>query len=166
MFSARWQSTHTASAAYSRVLLLVSRDPIVHSYGRLPWIERQAESCWMSRCKNTFNAVHMQSILLETRPPGRIGILGCLRICSSQEWGHVSVRKVLQHLESSHITEGWVFIKDVALSKPFTWVKLQSSLRKRQLKCRKNRNLVQLVIIAHYYNKHSKVGPHIHIKSA
>ena len=64
------------------------------------------------------------------------------------------------------LLKGWVFIKDVALSKPFTWVKLQSSLRKRQLKCRKNRNLVQLVIIAHYYNKHSKVGPHIHIKSA
>ena len=37
--------------------------------------------------------------------------------------------------------EGWVFKKDVTLSKPFTWVKLQNSLRKRLLKCRKNRNL-------------------------
>ena len=48
----RRQSIHIASVAYSRVLLLVSRDPIVHSDGRLPWIEWQAESWWMSRGKS------------------------------------------------------------------------------------------------------------------
>ena len=42
--------------------------------------------------------------------PGRIlKVFGCLRVCSSQEWGHVTVRKILQHLESSHILEdGWL----------------------------------------------------------
>ena len=55
---------YTTSAAHSCVLLLVSRYPIVHSYGKLPWIERQAESCWMSRGKNTLQAVHMQGIFL------------------------------------------------------------------------------------------------------
>ena len=56
------------------------------------------------------------------------GVRPCLRPESSSALG-----------EFTHI-EGWVFKIDGALSKPYTWVKLQSLLRNAVLKITKSRN--------------------------
>ena len=54
LFSGREQSTHSASAAHSCVLLLVSEiSKKFTPTEKIPWTEQQAESCWMSRSKNT-----------------------------------------------------------------------------------------------------------------
>ena len=83
------------------------------------------------RCKNTFNAVHMQrlcqSILLDRDFQVEVWLFTDLQLTVARPCHRPESSPTLERFT---YIEGWVFYVDGALSKPYTWVELQSLLRK------------------------------------